>query len=65
MSEADHEVRALEFVDNILEINRQHGVDDAAAEIGYEAAVDSAARTFMSLREQAAERPWRHEWRTT
>jgi hypothetical protein len=57
VSEADHEVRAREFVDNILEINRQHGVDGAAAEIEYEAAVDSVARTFMSLREQAAEDP--------
>jgi hypothetical protein len=55
VSEADHEVRAREFVDSILEINRHHGVDESAAEIEYEAAVDSAARTFMSLRKQAAE----------
>ena len=57
MSEADHEIRARDFVDSILEINRQHGVGESAAELEYEAAVDSAARTFMSLRKQAAEDP--------
>jgi hypothetical protein len=57
VSDADHEVRAREFVDSILEINRQHGVRESAAEIEYEAALDSAARTFMSLRKQAAEDP--------
>ena len=54
MSEADHEIRAREFVDSILEINRQHGVGGSSGVIEYEAAVDSAARTFMSLRKLAA-----------
>lgn len=57
MSEADHDVRAREFVDSILEINRQHGVDESTAEMEYEAAVDSAARTFMSLQKQATADP--------
>jgi hypothetical protein len=55
VTESEHEGKARDFVDSILAINRQHGVDTASAEIEYEAAVESAAKTFRGLRRQADE----------
>jgi hypothetical protein len=55
VTESEHEGKARDFVDSILEINRQHGVDTASAEIEYDAAVESAAKTFKGLRRQAAQ----------
>jgi hypothetical protein len=43
MTESEHEVKARDFVDSILEVNRRHGVEGSSSEIEYDAAVKSAA----------------------
>lgn len=55
MTEAEHEARAREFVDSILEVNRRHGVDEESAVIEYDHAVEAAASTFRDLRNDSAE----------
>jgi hypothetical protein len=49
MTETEREAKARDFVDSILEVNRQHGVDTAPAVIGYAAAVKAAASMFRHL----------------
>jgi hypothetical protein len=55
MTEAEHEARAREFVDSILEVNRRHGVDEESAVIEYDHAVEAAASTFRDLRNDSAD----------
>ena len=55
MTESEHEVKARDFVDSILEVNRQHGVDTASAVIEYDVAVKAAASTFRHLRDDATD----------
>ena len=54
-SESEHEAKARDFVDSILEVNRQHGVDQESAVIDYEVAVEAAVRTFKPLRDNVAD----------
>jgi hypothetical protein len=54
-SESEHEAKARDFVDSVLEVNRQHGVDQEWAVIDYEAAVKAAVNTFKPLRENVAD----------
>ena len=54
-SESEHEAKARDFVDTILEVNRQHGVDQESAVIDYEVAVEAAVRTFKPLRDNVAD----------
>jgi hypothetical protein len=55
VTESEHEVKARDFVDSILEINRDHGVDTAPAAIEYDVAVETAVNTFKYLRENATD----------
>lgn len=55
MTEAEHEAKAREFVDSILEVNRRHGVDEESAVIEYDHAVEVAANTFRELRNESAD----------
>lgn len=54
-SESEHEAKARDFVDSILEVNRKHGVDQESAVIDYEVAVEAAVRTFKPLRDNVAD----------
>ena len=54
MTESERETKARDFVDSILEVNRQHGVDPSSAEIEYDAAVRAAVATFRHLRDDGA-----------
>ncbi len=54
-SESEHEAKARDFVDSILEVNRQHGVDQESAVINYDVAVEAAVRTFKPLRDSLAD----------
>lgn len=51
MTDSEAEVKARDFVDSILEVNRQHGVDASSAAIEYDVAVKSAVKTFEHLRD--------------
>jgi hypothetical protein len=51
VTETEHEAKAREFVDNILEVNRRHGVDKEPAVIGYDHAVKAAVSAFKPLRD--------------
>jgi hypothetical protein len=51
VTESEHHVRARDFFDGILEINRAHGEDGAPAAMEYEIAVETAVNTFRYLRE--------------
>jgi hypothetical protein len=55
MTESEHEVKARDFVDSILEVNRQHGVDQESAVMDYDVAVRAAVETFKSLRDSTAD----------
>jgi hypothetical protein len=50
VTEAEHQAKAREFVDSILEVNRRHGVDKESGVIEYDHAVDAAVSTFKRLR---------------
>ena len=54
VTDAEREVKARGFIDSILEINREHGVDMTTALIGYDSAVASAANLFPVYRKPAA-----------
>ncbi len=54
MTEAEHQEKAREFVDRILEVNRRHGVDEKSAVIEYDHAVEEAVSTFKGLRNDSA-----------
>jgi hypothetical protein len=56
MTEAEHQEKAREFVDRILEVNRRHGVDEESAVIEYDHAVEEAVSTFKGLRNDSAGR---------
>jgi hypothetical protein len=49
MTESERELKARDFVDSILEVNRQHGVEMSSAEIEYDVAVKEAVATFRHL----------------
>lgn len=49
MTEPDEDVKARDFVDSILEVNREHGVDEESAVIEYDVAVAAAVETFRHL----------------
>jgi hypothetical protein len=55
MKEQEHEAKAREFVDSILEVNRRHGVDEESAVIEYDHAVEAVASTFRDLRNDSAD----------
>lgn len=55
MKEKEHEAKAREFVDSILEVNRRHGVDEESGVIEYDHAVEAAASTFKVLRNDSAD----------
>jgi hypothetical protein len=59
VTEAEHEEKAREFVDSILEVNRRHGVDEESAVIEYDHAVEQAASTFKGLRNDSADKDQR------
>jgi hypothetical protein len=56
VTEAEHEEKAREFVDRILEVNRRHGVDEQSAVIEYDHAVKQAVSTFKGLRNDSADK---------
>jgi hypothetical protein len=49
MTESERDRKARDFVDSILEVNRQHGVDQSSAGLGYAVAVREAAAMFRNL----------------
>jgi hypothetical protein len=53
VTKSDHEAKARAFVDNILKVNKQHGVDKASGVIKYDDAVKAVTKTFKRLREGA------------
>jgi hypothetical protein len=55
MTEPDDHVKARDFVDSILEVNREHGVDEESAVIEYDVAVNTAVETFRALRDDATD----------
>ena len=54
MTEPDHQAKARDFVDRILELNRRHGVDKDSAVIEYDHAVRAAINVFRHLRREKA-----------
>jgi hypothetical protein len=57
VTKADHEAKARDFVDSILQANRQHGVDKAPGVIEYDDAVKAVTETFKGLRQGATTPP--------
>jgi hypothetical protein len=51
VTNADHEAKAREFVDTVLNANRQYGAGGAAGVIKYDEAVKAVTETFKRLRE--------------
>lgn len=47
---SEHEAMARAFLDRILKVNKQHGVDETLAVIKYDAAVTAAAKASKRLR---------------
>jgi hypothetical protein len=50
VTKSDHEAKARDFVDNILRVNTEHGVGEAAGVIKYDDAVKAVTKTFKRLR---------------
>lgn len=57
MTKSDHKAKARDFVDNILKVNKQHGVGEAAGVIEYDDAVKAVTKTFKRLRKGGVKPP--------